>query len=212
MKHVVLAGNTQPKQTAILVHQTPVCFLSYNIHPLLSLICDLHDLCAITQCHAGRVLLCADRTRLRLVLDEGNATSARYQANFSKSFESAKESCKGIDIVLLGKVLHEENLVWRQVFVWDDSCGTSIRRLETSTSGGLDWASVCVWNNTSSCRSLEALLLFCKLDGLLLVYTNELLVSDVHEIQSAYLSPPSVVSCGSRTLHRRLFALHWHRF
>lgn len=139
---------------------------------LLSLICDLHDLGSISQCHASSILLRTDSTGFSLILDESNSPSSRHQPDFPKALESAKDSRQSIDVVFLRQILDEQDLVRRQVFVRNNGGSTGIRRFETRASGGLRRTSINIWCNTARSSALESLLLLSSFCRFLLVCKN----------------------------------------
>ena len=145
--------------------------------PLLSLVCDLHNLRAIAQRHASRILLRADSTRLSFILNESNTSSSRHQTDFSKTLKSSKDRSQSINIIFLRQVLHEENLIRRKVLVRDDCSCSSTCRFETSTANGFDRSCRWVGRKTSGCGALEELLLFCCFGCLFLVYIYNTLAS-----------------------------------
>lgn len=159
-------------------------FLSYNTvkvatNALLSLVRNLHDLTAITQRHTSRIFLRTNSTRLGLVLNESNPLPTRHQSNLPEALKPTKDGRQRIDIITIGQVLHEKNLVRRQVFIRDNSRTGRIRRLETRATGGLD-GPCCSVGRAHGCRS-EALLLLCRLGSFLLVcYAATPLASNPH--------------------------------
>jgi len=162
-----IRGQGRHSQLLLLGAQQSLSYTCTRYH-LLSLIRDLHDLRSITQRHTSGILLRADRTRLSLILNKRNSSSSGHQSYFPKALESTKDSSQSIDIVLLGQVLDEQDLVRRQILVWDDSSCTSVRGLETSATRGLDRTSIGIWD-ACCCRALESLLFLCLLSCLLLV-------------------------------------------
>jgi len=105
--------------------------------PLLSLVCDLHDLSLRTQCHTSNILLGRYSTNLSLIFNKSNTLPARNQSNFLKPFESSEDGCKCIDIVTIWQVLCKENFVWWEVFVGNDCCCRCICRFQAGTTSGL---------------------------------------------------------------------------
>lgn len=91
---------------------------------LLSLVRDLDKL--ITQRHARRVLLCGDSAGLGLVFNKGDALSAGNQPDFPKALKPTEDTSKRLDVVIIIRhVLHEQDLVRRQVLVRHDGVRSS---------------------------------------------------------------------------------------
>lgn len=83
--------------------------------------------------HARCVLLGRDGAMLGLVLDEGDAATPRNETHLAEALEAPKEGSERVHIVVVGQVLHEQDLVRRQVLVGYDGCRGG-RRLEAPWS------------------------------------------------------------------------------
>lgn len=99
---------------------------------LLPLVRNLHELRPIGKRHAGGVLLGGDGTGLGLVLDESDALAAGDEADLAEPLEAPEDARERLDVVVVGQVLHEQDLVRRQVLVGHDGgvAGRGARRLE----------------------------------------------------------------------------------
>lgn len=84
---------------------------------LLALVRDLDGL--FSQAHARSVLLCSNGTLLCLILNESNTPAARYQSDLAEALEAPEDASQGLDVVVLGEVLDEQNLVGREELVQD---------------------------------------------------------------------------------------------
>lgn len=127
---------------------------------LLALVRDLDELGAVADGHAGRVLLGGDGAGLGLVLDEGDALAAGHEAHLAEALEAAEDGGERVDVVVVGQVLHEQDLVRRQVLVRHDGVGRrAARRLKPGAARRLRRA-VRVRGGDGRAGALEPLLLF----------------------------------------------------
>lgn len=101
-------------------------------NPLLPLVRDLDVLSP--KLSASQVLPGGNSTGFVLVLDECNSPTTRHHTDLAEALETAKEVCESDSIAVVGKVLYEENLVWGEVLVGDDSGRGGTSWLETCTS------------------------------------------------------------------------------
>lgn len=86
----------------------------------LALVCDLDRL--FSKAHACSVLLCGNGTLLCLVLDESNTPTTRHQSDLAETLEASENAGQSLDVVVLGKILNEQNLVGREELVQDTAC------------------------------------------------------------------------------------------
>lgn len=104
-----------------------------HLFSLLPLVCNLDALASI-KLQTSSVLLGTDRTRLILVLDEGNPTSTRHKTHFAEALEAAEHAGERLHICVLGKILNEQDLVGREVLVGHNGSRTGPSSLETCTA------------------------------------------------------------------------------
>lgn len=91
-----------------------------NVDPeLLTLVCDLDNF--IPQGHTGSILLSHDGALLGIVFHEGNALTAWDQPHLAEAIEAAIYRSKRLNIVFVWDVLQENDLVWREIFVRNNS-------------------------------------------------------------------------------------------
>lgn len=143
---------------------------------LLSLICDPDRDPGIPHRHSRRCLLGTDGARLVLVLDERNPFPSRDQPHFSETFETAEDGRERLRIDIVGQISNEEDLVRREILVWNDGRRSSTGGFETSaTSGFRRSATVGLLSSSWSFEfllCLEGLLRlssFCSIDELISV-------------------------------------------
>jgi hypothetical protein len=134
----------------------------------LSLIRDLHEFSTIRQRHARCVLFGRDGSRLSLVLDKGDTAAARNHSDFAEAFESTKYGRQSFDIVVIGQVLHEQDLVWWEILVGHNGSSGRSGGLEARTTSCLRRSVRVGW--LSCTRSLEAFLFLGRFGGFFLVY------------------------------------------
>lgn len=127
----------------------------------LALISDLNSLPGLPQHHPRRVLLGGDRPLLRLVLDERYPLAPRDRPRLPEPLEAPEDGDQRVHVVALGQVLHEENLVRREVLVGDHGGGGGVRGFEARAAGWLRGAGGYILGRTG----LEALLLLDRLGG-----------------------------------------------
>lgn len=114
---------------------------------LLSLVCDFDGL--VTQRHPGSILFGGDSSLLCIVFHKGDAFASWDHSDLLESIITAKYSSEGVDIVVVGKILHKQNFVRWEVFVGDDGRGGGTGRFQTSRSGNLGRPTVRGWAGIS---------------------------------------------------------------
>lgn len=135
-------------------------------YALLSLVGNLHDLLAVLQSHAGRVLLGGDSTGLGVVLDESNTAATRHSTDFAEALEAGEDGSEVVLAKVVGQVLNEKDAVGRQVLVGHNSSWSLAGSLEAGAALVLGRARI---GGGTLKRALEAVLLFGDFEGSLLV-------------------------------------------
>jgi len=84
--------------------------------PLLLLVRDFDGSPDIAHDHSRGLFLGGNRADFFLVLHKGNPRTTRHKTHFLEAREAAKDRRERFDVVALGQVLNEENLVgWQEL-------------------------------------------------------------------------------------------------
>lgn len=101
----------------------------------LALISDFDSLSGLSQYHSSSILLRGYCSLFRLVFDECYSLATGDGSRLPEPFEAAEDGDQRIHVVRFGKILHEKDLIWRQVLVGDHGGSGGVGGLEASTTG-----------------------------------------------------------------------------